>query len=226
MPQCLEQTPQQLSNHGLTEGRSQSSVLSRRRGVKPRACSRLSPISPSPPLTPSPLTTHLLSGLSKTNAPGCPAHARQWRPPSVLTGASGVERTRHSQQLRTSGACPAAARVRPSESSWGVGAGACSSRVGAGWTARGGEAGHSWGPPSPGLGTRWLDPSLRLLPHPGSSCHAWGCGQPPPHRPRPRPRARSGLEHTGTHTHTTTAPEPGSSNCLRQKGFISFNEMI
>lgn len=185
MPQCLEQTPQQLSN--LTEGRSQSSVLSWRRGVKPRP---VADFLPSRPARPSP-----------TNAPGCPAHTRQWRPPSVLAGASGVERTHRSQQLRTSGACPAAARVRPSESSWGVGAGACYSRVGAGWTARAGEAGHSWGPPSPGLGTRWLDPSLRLLPHPGSSCHAWGCGQPPPHRPRPRPRARPGLEHTGMHTH-------------------------
>ena len=191
MPQCLEQTPQQLSN--LTEGRSQSSVLSWRRGVKPRP---VADFLPSRPARPSP-----------TNAPGCPAHTRQWRPPSVLAGTSGVERTHRSQQLRTSGACPAAARVRPSESSWGgggrrmlqQGGGRVDSKSGRGRAFLGAPQPRPWdqvaGPQSEAPAPPWVQlPCLGLWP----ATSTLPTSTPP------------GQVWAGTHRHAHTPPRPQS----------------
>ena len=155
-------SPVPRTDPGMTEGRSRSSVLSRLR-VKPRACSRFlpsRPAHPSPPLQPS-----------KTSAPGCPAHARPWEPPSILAGAlRGGEDSPHAavtdlvaQRL---GGCPAAPRgtgtwVGPSGSSSGAGGRTWCSGGRRRVESRRRQAGDSWGLPRPGPGTRCPDPSLR-----------------------------------------------------------------
>ena len=150
-------SPVPRTDPGMTEGRSQSSVLSRLR-VKPRACSRFlpsHPARPSPPLRPS-----------KTSAPECPAHARPWEPPSTLAGTlrGGVD-SPHAAVTdlvaqRLSG-CLAAPRgtgtgVRPSGSSWGLGGARGAAGGGGGWRAGGGKQGVPGGSPAqaPGPGGR------------------------------------------------------------------------
>ena len=150
-------------------------------------------------------------------------HARPWEPPSTLAGTlrGGVD-SPHAAVTdlvaqRLSG-CLAAPRgtgtgVRPSGSSWGLGA-----HVVQRGEAEGGEQEEAsrafLGAPRPRPRDQVAGPqSEAAVPRLGLRSDA--------------PRAGSGVgTRRHARTHTTTAPRPASSSCLRQKGFISFNEMI